>query len=178
MSLVFAKESVEMAWDEVFALAQQHWAGTRTYRRHEPFCPSKERYQACDQAGFFHLFTARDGERLAGYFGVYVTQSMHSQLPMAMEDTFFLHPDYRGGRNAIRFIRFIEEQCQAFGVREILFSCEIDNESGIKGLLTRLDYVPVIVQYSKHLALPTRADSAHDSSVEGSDVRTVASSRT
>ena len=161
VSLTFQPESVESCWDELYPLAEAHWQGTTSYRRHEPFAPSRKRYVDYNQAGFFHLLTARDGRRMAGYFGVYVTDSMHSQLRMATEDTFFLHPDYRGGRNALRFLAYIEQYCAAQGVRELLFSCEIDNESGIQSLLKRLDYQPVIVQYSKHLS--TCADSAGSS---------------
>jgi hypothetical protein len=59
MSLVFTIEPVEQCWNEVMVLAEQHWAGTKSYRRHEPFQPSFERYQACNVAGYFQLFTAR-----------------------------------------------------------------------------------------------------------------------
>ncbi len=153
MSLVFAIEPVEKVWNEVMILAQQHWAGTHSYRRHEPFNPSFERYQVCNQSGFFQLFTARDGQHLAAYFGCYLTQSMHSQNLMLTEDTFFLHPDYRGGRNALRFLKHIEAQARQWGVKEIMFSCEIDNETGIQGLLKHLDFHPVIMQYAKQLAV-------------------------
>lgn len=169
--LHFGIEPVERCWNEVMELAHQHWAGTKSYRRHEPFNPSYARYLSCNQSGFFQLFTARDGERLAGYFGVYITESMHSQLRMATEDTFFLRPDYRGGRNALRFLRFIEKQCAEWGVKEIMFSCEADNESGIKGLLALLDYRPVIVQYSKHLSIPSHANSVQPMPKEVADVR-------
>lgn len=169
MSLTFQIEPVEKAWNELMVLATEHWAGTKSYRRHEPFCPSFDRYQACNQSGFFQLFTARDGEKLAGYFGVYVTDSMHSQKRMATEDTFYLAPAYRGGRNALRFLKFIEVQMQAWGVQELMFSCEIDNETGIKGLLTYLDYQPVIMQYSKRFK--PRADSAQPDSTEADHVR-------
>src|SRR6185436_7266689 len=172
MSLVFAVEPVERCWNEVLVLASQHWAGTRSYRRHEPFNPSFERYQACNQSGFFQLFTARDGETLAGYFGVYITESMHSQKRMATEDTFYLAPAYRGGRTALRFLKHIESQCQQWGVEEIMFSCEIDNETGIKGLLERLDYRPVIMQYAKHLAPVLPAYSGISDKEIPADVRT------
>lgn len=165
MSLTFQVESVSQCWNELMVLAQQHWAGTRSYRRHEPFNPSFERYHTCNQSGFFQLCTARDGAVLAGYFGVYLTNSMHSQKPMAVEDTFFLSPAYRGGRNALRFLRFIEAQCQQWGVQELLFSCEAENETGIQGLLKRLDFSPVIVQYAKQLP-PPHADSVMTSSEE------------
>lgn len=168
MSLLFSVESVESCWNELMVLANAHWAGTQSYRRHEPFNPSYDRYLACNQAGYFYLFTARDQGTLAGYFGVYVTPSMHSQLLMATEDTFFLHPDYRGGRNALRFLKHIEKVLQQAGVHEIMFSCEIDNETGIKGLLMLLDYTPVIMQYSKRF--PSRPDRAQPSEQEAQHV--------
>ncbi len=157
MSLVFAIEPVERCWNELLTLAAQHHAGTASYRRHEPFIPSFERYHACNQSGFFQLFTARDGQTLAGYFGVYITDSMHSQKRMATEDTFYLAPAYRGGRNALRFLKYIKAQCASWGVEELMFSCEIDNETGIKGLLALLDFHPVIMQYSCKLVVPVPA---------------------
>ncbi len=175
MSLVFQIETVEKVWNEVLVLANQHWASTKSYRRHEPFSPSFERYNQCNQSGFFQLFTARDGQTLAGYFGLYLSTSMHSQLLTVTEDTMFLKPEYRGGRNALRFLRHIIEACRNWKVHEIMFSCEIDNETGIKDILKYLDFRPVVVQHSLVLTYSTRADSAHDSSVEVSDVRTVTS---
>lgn len=156
--IAFACERVASIWDEVMVLAQLHWDGTKSYRRHEPFNPSKARYQAANEQGYFFVFTARDAGQLVGYFGIYVTPSMHSQLLMATEDTFFIHPDYRDGFNAVRFIKYVEKALAAVGVTEILFSCEIDNTVANR-LLTFLKYEPVIQQYRKRL--PTRADSAH-----------------
>ena len=165
-------EPVDKCWNEVLVLASQHWAGTRSYRRHEPFNPSFERYHACNQSGFFQLFTARDGETLAGYFGLYITESMHSQLRMAVEDTFFLLPKYRGGTTAYRFLKIIKEQCQVWGIHEILFSCEIDNETGIQGLLKKLDFHPVIVQHSCILTPVLPAYSGISDKEIPADVRT------
>ena len=159
MKLTFQIEPVSQAWNEVMVLATQHWQGTKSYRRHEPFCPSFDRYQSCNQSGFFQLFTARDGEKLAAYFGAYLSNSMHSQKLMMTEDTFYIAPEYRGGRNALRFLQHIEKQAHEWGVTEIMFSCEIDNETGIKGLLEWLDFHPVIVQFSKRLALPPASDT-------------------
>ena len=151
-------ERVAECWDELYPLAKAHQASTKSYRRHEPFNPDKTRYIQYNAIGFFHLVTARDGGKLVGYFGVYVTDSMHSQLKMATEDTFYIHPDYRQGRTALRVIRYVENYLHLLGVNEILFSCEIDNKTGIQGLLNLLGYQAKIQQYSKHLS--TSADSA------------------
>lgn len=147
-------ERVAECWDEVDALARLHWEGTKSYRRHEPYNPDKRRYFINNNIGFFHLLAARDEGKLVGYFGVYVTPSMHSQVQTAVEDTFFIHPDYRQGRLAVRMIKTVEKYLSDLGVQEILFSCEIDNTSGIQGLLRLLDYEPVIVQHRKRLPQP------------------------
>jgi len=172
MSLTFQIEPIAQAWNELMVLVSEHWAGTKSYRRHEPLNPSYERYKACNESGFLVFFTARDRERLAGYFILYLTTSMHSQLSMAVEDTFFLSPPYRGGTNAYRFLKMVKAQCQAWGVHEILFSCEIDNETGIQGLLKKLDFIPVIVQHSCVLTPVLPAYSGISDKEIPADVRT------
>lgn len=159
-------ESVASCWDELLPLTRAHWEGTKTYRRHEPFNPDKNRYVQFNEMGFFHLITARDAGTLIGYFGLYISPSMHSQLRMATEDTFFIHHDYRHGRLAVRVLKYVESYCQLLGVHELLFSCEIDNKTGITGLLERLGFQEKIRQYSKHL-LPPSADSATTVSTVG-----------
>jgi hypothetical protein len=150
VSLTFQHESVASCWNELYPLTQAHAASAQGYRRHEPFNPKRSRYESLEAIGMFRLLTARDAGKLVGYFGLYFTESMHSQLPIVVEDTFFLHPDYRKGRNAIRFIRYVEGKAEQWGAREILFSCEADNLTA-NSLLAYLDYQPVIMQYSKRL---------------------------
>lgn len=159
MSLTFALEPIAPAWEDFIALARIHWEGTKSYHRHEPFAPALARYQPCNESGFLQFCTARSDGALVGYLLFYVTNSMHSQKRMAVEDTFFLHPDYRRGRNALRMLQYVEARCREFGAEELLCSCEADNTSGIQRLLQFLDYSPVIMQYSKRLLSP-RADSA------------------
>jgi len=153
----FGYEPIATIWDEAMTLVRLHWDGTKGFRRHEPLNPSLDRYAAYERQGCFLAFTARDAGTLIGYFGIYVTPSMHSQLLMATEDTFFIHPDYRDGFNAIRFIKHVERELATRGVHEIVFSCETDNTVANR-LLTFLKYEPVIQQYRKLLS--SSADSA------------------
>lgn len=169
-------ERVSRCWDEIDALAKLHWSGTQSYRRHEPYNPDTQRYFIHNHNGFFHLITARDDGKLIGYFGVYITPSMHSQLLTAVEDTFFIHPGYRQGRLALRILRFVEHYLAELGVREILFSCEIDNTSGIQGLLNLLDYEPVIMQYRKRLPQSGTDSAAAPATTGGDHVRSLSSS--
>lgn len=168
----FQEEEVRECWDELCPLAADHHASSMNYKRHEPFNPKRERYEQYNDAGMFRLLTARDQGQLVGYFGVYFMESMHSQLPIAREDTFYLAPSHRGGRNALRFLRAVEAFISQIGGPhiEILFSCESDNTSGIHKLLQMLDYIPVITVYSKSIS--TRADSAEPSVMEAAHVGT------
>lgn len=156
--LRYQEERVADIWDELYPLAHAHHASTQNYKRHEPFLPKRERYVHYNECGFFRLLTARDHGKLVGYLGVYLTDSMHSQAPILTEDTFYLDPEHRGGRNALRFIQFMEAYFQQAVPVELLFSCELDNLTGIHRLLDYLDYKPVIMVRSKYL--PPRADSA------------------
>lgn len=171
MSVTYAMEPIAPSWDEFCALARLHWEGTQSYRRHEPLDIRLHRYQACNEAGFLQFCAARDGSTLVGYLTFYTTHSMHSQRPLAVEDTFFLHPDYRRGRVALRMLQFVEAQCRTWGAEELLCSSEIDNASGIKRLLEFLDYEPVIVQYRKRLLPLPCADSAQPFLTEDQHVR-------
>lgn len=166
--VTFHVEQVRDVWDEVYPLAREHHRSTENYKRHEPFNPKRERYERYNDAGLFQLFTARDHGTLVGYFGAYLTESMHSQCPILQEDTFYIAPAYRGGRNALRFLKFIEEHFRREVPVEVLFSCEEDNPSGIKGLLAHLEYKPVIMVWSKYL--PVRADSASTLKMEAEHV--------
>lgn len=158
MSFTFHVEHVRDCWDEAYELAREHQAMTQSYRRSEPFNPDKDRFIQYNDAGLFHLLTCRFSGKLVGYLGLYITTSMHSQRRLATEDTFYLSPDYRKGRIALRFLRFMEEYLHRFAPIETLFSCEIDNTTGIHGLMKLLAYKPVITVYSKHFS--PCADSA------------------
>ena len=166
--MTFQRERVRDVWDELYPMALRHAEMSQSYHRHEPFRPSKERYASYDDADLFHLLTGRDHGTLAGYFGLYFVPSMHSQLLIVTEDTFFLDTPYRGGRTALRFMQAMEQYVQETARAmqpgqdevEILFSCEQDNVTGIHRLLQMLAYSPGIVQYTKRISLHPGADSA------------------
>lgn len=167
--IAFAVEPLAKCWDEMVALAAHHWQETEGYRHGQPFAPSFERYDEYDRAGWYFEATMRDQGRLVGYCGIYVVPSMHSQQMIATEDALFILPDYRRGRNALRFIQFLEMECRQRGVVEVNITSK--NEA-VKRLLEHLDFPVVAYHHSKQLST-VRADSPHSAaSVETVDVRT------
>lgn len=156
MRLVFALEPLAEVWPAVIALGEMHWNETEKYRHGQPFKPDRERYIYYEREGMFFMFTARDAVNgmLVGNFGVYITESMHTQERIAVEDAMFLHPDYRRGTNAIRFIRHVRDECFKRGVVEIIFTAK---NPRVGRLLRFLTFVPAGEQYS----LARGADSAY-----------------
>lgn len=154
----FAVEPLAGCWDEWLVLAAAQWAETERYRHYQVMAPSFERYNAYDKAGWFLMFTMRDDGKLVGSCGVYLTPSMHTQELLATEDTWYLLPEYRKGRNAINFYKFGEAEIRRRGAVEFTVSSKIiDGKPTTGRLLEYLDFDQIGVVYSKHLH---RADSA------------------
>lgn len=161
----FAREPLAACWHEIYdqpdGLAYQHWCETQQYRHDQPYNPLFERYDQYARAGWFLQFTVRDNGKLVGYSGVYMVPSMHSQMLICVEDTWFLLPEYRKGWNAARFYKWIEEYCTALGAVEATLTIPNTKDERLGHMLQRLDYRPISVQYSKRLQQHQhRADSA------------------
>lgn len=166
--LKFAIESVLNVWPELVKIHFEHWKETEGYRHNQPFAPSLERYLEYERIDWYALFTARDNGVLVGNLGVYFTPSMHTQELIATEDTLFLLPWYRRGRNAVRFLQFAEAECVRRGVVEIAITAKDDK---VGRLLQHLDYRQVAVQYSKPLGRADSAESSTTVNTENTDVR-------
>lgn len=158
MSLAFAIEPLEKCWRDIYdkpeGLAFKHWNETQGFRHYQGYAPSFDRYNQFAKIGWFLQFTARDEGKLVGYSGVYIVSSMHSGKTIASEDTWFLLKEYRRGWNAIKFYRFIENECVSRGAIEASLSLPTDRN--IDPVVKRLGYTCRARQYSKSLV---RADS-------------------
>ena len=151
--LTFAIEPVETSWDEMLELARSHWHETMQWQHgKQALNPKKGRYLQYGQMGCFFQFTARDNGKMVGYAGMYILPSMHTQQLIATEDTIFLLPEYRHGRNALRFFQYVEQECAKRGAREI--SATTKPGTGAGRILEHLGFTLVNYQYSKHLPAP------------------------
>lgn len=151
----FAIEKLQPIWPQIYNIAAMHWQETENYRHGQPFEPDAYRYfqfnemPALDGLSFFTMFTARDEGALVGYAGCYVTQSMHTQQWICTEDTYFLLPSHRKGRNALAFYKYIEERCRKAGVVEMGMTAKKVNSVG--RILEYLGFEVSSMNYSKHL---------------------------
>jgi GNAT superfamily N-acetyltransferase len=152
VSVTYDIEPLSDCWPEIEAIGRAHWQETMEYYRgKQPYAPSYDRYNSYDKAGWLITFTARDSEtgQMVGYSLMYLVPSMHTQTMIATEDTIFLLPEYRRGRNGLRFHQFIESELRERGAREIVVTAKPG--SAACRLLEHIGFSVINHQYSKHL---------------------------
>lgn len=147
--LKYAVEPLETCWDEIVELGRTHWHETMEYYRgRQEFNPQFERYNSYDKIGWLITFTVRDEGKMIGYSLIYITPSMHTQQMIATEDTIFLLPEYRKGRNGLRFHQYVEAELKNRGVKEIIVTAK--PSSAACRLLEYIGFEVINHQYSKH----------------------------
>ena len=147
---VFAVEPIAEVWDEVVGLAKQHYCETQLYRHSQPFNPSFERYKHYNEAGCYIQFTVRDAGRMVGYGGAYIMPSMHTQRIIATEDTWYLLPEYRKGWTALKFFRFMQEECRKRGAEDVTLTVPEGIGTGV--LCERLGYTKIATVYNQQFS--------------------------
>lgn len=126
--LEFSLEPLKDCWDEVIDMAEAHWKETEQYQTF-PLNPDKDLYIHYNDIGYHRQYMARKDGKAVGYLGIYVRKSMHTQVMIATEDNLYLRPEARGGRNAKRFVEFVENDLKSIGVREVLMHSKFANSS-------------------------------------------------
>ena len=129
--LTFAVESYRKVVHELKELYPRHWEELALDKDEIALDPDYERYMSFDLAGMIHLFTARDGRKLVGYFIFIVLPSLHYKKSLqAYYDIFYLLPEYRKGWNGIRFVRFAESSLKKAGVQKMYVGVKLNHDFG------------------------------------------------
>jgi hypothetical protein len=127
---VFAIEKMEDIADEIKPLHRAHWEETEEHRHELPFNPDYATFRRHERAGRYVLFTMRKDHELVGNCAMYLTRSAHTQTMMAKEDTLYLLPEARVGRNAFRFVNYVERALFRLGAKEINITVKVVNVAG------------------------------------------------
>lgn len=136
------------------ALAELHFQETEMYRYGQGFKPDRERYFQYEALKSYYHFTGRnEAGVIVGSGGVYVMPSMHTQRLIAMEDTYYLHPDYRGKGAGPRFFKFMEDFLRNLGVVQINLTTPLTNLQAER-IVQYMGYEQVSKGWSKSLESP------------------------
>lgn len=147
MSLTFQIEPVSGVWDEMIADWIDNWGEEYVSNGEIPNL-RKDRYEEYERVGYYLQFVARDNGKLAGYMGVYLTSSMHTQELIASEDVVFMKPQYRG-IGSVRFVKYVEKYLKERGAKSI--TATVKQGGAADRLLNGMGYKLKAVQLSKRL---------------------------
>lgn len=103
---------------EMHELHQLHWLETEAYRHGLELQMDYEAMAVDEQEGRLIQFTARADGALVGNFRLYLGKSRHTGTQFAKEDTLYLLPQHRIGRNALRLLEYAKKCLMALGCRE------------------------------------------------------------
>ena len=110
--MIFQREPAEKILEDIIPLAIAHDKEVQDEIAAEfPLEIQRDAYMRLDKMNALRVFAARDGEKLAGY-GIFIRcpSLRRVGLTIAMEEALYFCPEYRRAGNAIRFIKWIEEQ--------------------------------------------------------------------
>ena len=134
-----AEEFLKIDWDEM-----------ATKARGEVFEINWQGYEALEQLGMLKVFSAKDGNKLIGYFSVVVTKSMTSKdTTNAVSDAFYLHPNYRKGMTGVKLFKFVEKYLKEDGCDNFVVTST--EHYPLDKFLTRLGFDKAETLYHKEL---------------------------
>lgn len=106
-----------------------HWEEVATYKDKIKLNINDEEYGALAANNNLHIVTVRDGVKIVGYHWSFVRyHSRFKDSLTAITDVFFLHPDYRKGRNGIDLFKFVEKTLKELGVKRMITSSKINHD--------------------------------------------------
>lgn len=103
----FAVESLAEILPEMEPLLREHWSEIAPVED-APYDPNLELYQYFDSVGMLLIISARDDDKLVGYFACILRPHPHSQkIITAVEEAFYVIPDKRKHSIGQRLIKLM-----------------------------------------------------------------------
>jgi len=109
--------------DRLDPLYRQHYAEMEMRLRGDgipigAYNPRLDQYFAAMDGGWLLTFVVQCNETVVGYSNIYVTNDMHNDDPIAMEDTIYILPEHRNGIGK-KLVRHILGVLEKRGVKRV-----------------------------------------------------------
>lgn len=130
---------------ELPPLFERHFDEIAHDRELIPLAPDWDTYLRIEAEGQLFVLTARDGQRLVGYFVAQIGPGLHNaRSRMARTDMYYLLPEYRRGMNGVRLIR---EAMDIMDFDKMIIQTKLDHDYG--PLFKRLGFAPVETVFTR-----------------------------
>lgn len=148
----FQIEKFSETIEEAKPLLLLHWQEIARNKDLFPLDPDYATYAALERAGYLRIFTLRSrAAQLVGYASYMVHKNLHYKTMICAEsDIFWLSPEVRRGRNALKFFSFIEHGLAAEGVH-LMHTTYKSAHPAAGRVLEHLGHIPIEIGCSKVL---------------------------
>lgn len=146
-TLTFAVEPFRQVYDEATTLIVAHWQEIAKNKHLLRLNPDENVYEELDRQNKLLLVTARDGDKLVGYFLWFLVNHTHyKHVLTAEEDLHFLLPNYRGRGLGFQLMQAACDAARERGAELLIVREKIGHEHPT--LWKRLGFVPTDVIYT------------------------------
>jgi len=116
--ITYQKETIVSLQEELEDLIVIHHEELGIYNDKISLNVMWENYFALEEMGNLHVLTAREEDKLVGYYICGVQPNLHyADVLFSVNDILFIHPDYRKGFTGIRLIKEAEKEMRKLGVK-------------------------------------------------------------
>jgi GNAT superfamily N-acetyltransferase len=148
--ITYQQESFVTYKGDAIPLLEKHWQEIALNKDKIKLNPDWDAYADLEDAGVLRIFTARDDNKLVGYFVTFVKLHLHYKDHLfAYNDVLFLASDYRKGFVGPKLMKFAEKCLKEDGVAVLVVNTKLHKP--FDTLLKWLGYKHVENLYSKVL---------------------------
>lgn len=148
--IVYRQESLATCKEDALPLLEKHWEEIALNKDKIKLNPDWDAYSDLEDADVLRVFTARDGDKLVGYFVTFVKEHIHYKDHLfAYNDILFLSANYRKGFVGPKLMKFAEKCLKEDGVAVLVVNTKLHKPFDM--LLKWLGYKHIENLYSKVL---------------------------
>ena len=148
--IIYQQESLVTVKADIIPLLEKHWEEVAINKEKIKLNPDWDAYANLEDAGVLKIFTARNEDKLIGYFVVFVKSHIHYKDHLfCYNDVIFVDEEYRKGFTSPRLIKFAEKCLKADGVEVMIVNTK--THKPFDSLLVWLGYKHIENLYSKVL---------------------------
>ncbi len=153
MTITYQVEKWAAIYPEMAPILVQHWKEVALGHDKVPLDVAYDRYLAMCEAGALHIVSVREDGRLIGYHVAIVGGHLHyASTKHGITDVYYILPEYRAGRIAIRLFQRVEAEMRALGVVKLFTGCKLHIAGGRVGkLFEYLGYIKTEELYTKYI---------------------------
>jgi len=122
----YKQEFLDTVQKDITPLLEKHWSEIALNQDKIKLNPDWGVYNKLEQDGKLKIFTARDDDKLVGYFVVIVDRHIHYKDHLfANNDILFLAKEYRKGFTGIKLVKFAEKCLKEDGVSVLTINTKV-----------------------------------------------------